>query len=95
VKPLLSGATPFPIKYAAVCSAVAAADLLAAWFLAFASFVAQSGLILSVVMTVDAFAEIEVVLRLWAVTGVKEGLPNELRDDDDDIADAALPREGP
>jgi hypothetical protein len=70
-----------------VCSAVAAADLLAAWFLAFASLVAQSGLILSVVITVDALADIEVVLRLCAI-GARDGLPTELRDDEEDIAEA-------
>lgn len=83
------------MRYAAVCNAVAAADLLAAWFLAFASFVAQSGLILSVVITVDALADIDVVLRLCALVGAREGLPIEFREDDDDIAEATLPRPFP
>lgn len=53
---------PF-IKYAAVCSAVAAAALLAAWARAVASLVAQSGRILSVVMTSGAAADNEVPRR--------------------------------
>jgi len=82
---------PLPIRYAAVCSAVAAADLLAKWFLAFASFAAQSGLILSVVMTVDALADIEVV-RLLCVWTTSAGLLVELSDDEDDIAEEKAPR---
>jgi hypothetical protein len=50
---------PF-IRYAAVCSAVAAADLRAACALAVASLFAQSGRILSVVTTSGAFADREV-----------------------------------
>jgi hypothetical protein len=52
-----------------VCNAVAAADRRAIWDLAFASLVAQSGLILSVVITVEAVADIDVVRLLW-VCGV-------------------------
>jgi len=74
-----------------VCNAVAAADLLAAWFLALASFVAQSGLIRSVVMTVDALADKDVVLRL-EVMGASVGLLGELRDEDDDMAEVTLAR---
>jgi hypothetical protein len=62
-KPRVS-AVPFPIKYAAVCSAVAAADRRAKCDLALASLVAQSGRTLSVVMTVEALADIEVVRLL-------------------------------
>ena len=51
------------MRYAAVCRAVAAAERRAACALAAANFVAQSGLILSVVMTSGAFAEREVPLR--------------------------------
>jgi hypothetical protein len=75
-----------------VCSAVAAADRRAAWFLALASFVAQSGLILSVVITVEALAEIDVVLRRGVEVGASEGLPKEFKDDDDDIAEVTFPR---
>lgn len=83
---------PFPIKYAAVCKAVAAADLRAKWDLAFASFVAQSGLTLSVVITVEALADMEVV-RLLCVCGVSVvGLPVEFKEDEDDMAEAKLPR---
>jgi hypothetical protein len=91
-KPRLS-AVPFPIRYAAVCRAVAAADRRAKCDLAFASFVAQSGRTLSVVMTVEAFAEIEVV-RLLCVCGCGDsaGLVVELSEDEDDIADAKAPR---
>ena len=46
-----------------MCNAVAAADLRAAWALAVASLLAQSGRILSVVMTSGAFAERDVPLR--------------------------------
>lgn len=70
--------------------AVAAADLRAAWFLAFASLVAQSGLTLSVVITVEAFAEIEVVLRRAPAKGLRVGLAAEFRDEDDDIAEPAV-----
>lgn len=84
-------AVPFPIKYAAVCKAVAAADLLARWLLAFCNFVFQSGLTRSVVMTVEAFAEIEVV-RLLCAFGTRLGLAEELIEEEDDIADEKLPR---
>jgi hypothetical protein len=72
--------------YAAVCRAVAAADLRAAWFLAFANLVAQSGLTLSVVMTVASLADTEVVLRRPAI-GLSEGLTAEFSDDDEDMAE--------
>jgi hypothetical protein len=78
-----------------VCSAVAAADLRAAWFLAFASFVAQSGRTLSVVMTVDALAEMEVVRLRAGLAGARLGLPVEFKEDDEDMAEEAAPREFP
>jgi hypothetical protein len=53
---------------------VAAADRRAICDLAFASFVAQSGLILSVAMTVEAEADIDVV-RLLCVCGASVGVP--------------------
>ena len=57
-----------------------------------ASFVAQSGRTLSVVITVDALADIEVV-RLLCVCGVGDsaGLVVELSEDDDDMAEAKVP----
>lgn len=73
------------MRYAAVCKAVAAADLLARWFLALCNFVFQSGRTRSVVMTVEAFAEIEIVRLLW-VFGVRAGPAEELMDEEDDIA---------
>jgi len=72
-----------------VWRAVAAADLRAAWFRAFASLVAQSGLTLSVVMTVDAFADMEVVLLRAPLLGLSVGLAAEFNDEDDDIAEPA------
>ena len=51
-----------------MCSAVAAAERRAMWDLAFESLTAQSGLILSVVITVGALADIDVV-RLLCVCG--------------------------
>lgn len=69
-----SGVWPF-IRYAAVCNAVAAADRRAAWARAVASFVAQSGRILSVVITSGALAEREVP-RLRPGPGDK--LPDEI-----------------
>lgn len=91
-KPRLSAA-PFPIKYAAVCRAVAAADRRAKCDRAFASLVAQSGRTLSVVMTVEALADIEVV-RLLCVCGCGDsvGLVVELSEDDEDIAEAKDPK---
>lgn len=68
-----------------MCRAVAAADLLAAWARALASFDAQSGLILSVVMTPGAVADSDVPLR-------REGLddiPVEDSDVCEDIAELA------
>lgn len=86
-KLLWSTVCPFPIKYAAVCNAVAAADRLAKWFLALCSFVDQSGLTLSVVITVEAFADIEIVRLLWAA-GSSVGLaPVELIEVEEDIAE--------
>jgi len=80
------------MRYAAVCNAVAAADLRAKWDLAFVSFVAQSGLILSVVMTVEAVAEIDVV-RLFCVCGVSvAGLFAEFIEDVDDMAEGKVAR---
>jgi hypothetical protein len=76
----------FPIKYAAVCNAVAAADRRAKWDRAFASFVAQSGLTLSVVITVEALAESDVVRLLCGPGESVGGLPGVLREEDDDIA---------
>lgn len=73
-----------------MCKAVAAADRRAKWDLALASFVAQSGRIRSVVMTVEALAEIDVV-RLLCVLGTSVGLVVELREEDEDIAEAKLP----
>ncbi len=86
-------AVPFPIKYAAVCKAVAAADRRAKWDLAFASFVAQSGRTRSVVITVEAFADIEVV-RLLCVCGCGDsaGLFVELSEEDEDIAEEKEPK---
>jgi hypothetical protein len=83
---LLLSVDPVPIKYAAVWRAVAAAARRAKWDLAFASFVAQSGRTLSVVITVEALAEIDIV-RLLCVLGEREGLVCELREVDDDIAE--------
>lgn len=72
---------------------MAAADRLAKCDLALASFVAQSGRTLSVVITVEAFADIEVVLRLWLFgCGDNAGLVVELREDDDDMAEAKAPK---
>lgn len=42
-------------------------------------------------MTVEAFADIEVVLLLW-VFGTRDGPAAELSEEDDDIADEKLPR---
>lgn len=42
-------------------------------------------------MTVEALADIEVV-RLLCVFGTRDGLAAELSEEDDDIADAKLPR---
>lgn len=42
-------------------------------------------------MTVDALADTEVV-RLLCVFGVRAGPAEELREEDDDIADAKLPK---
>jgi hypothetical protein len=53
--------------------------------------VAQSGLILSVVITVEALAEIDVVLRRGTDVGGNTGLPREFKDDEDDIADVTFP----
>lgn len=94
-RPLEVNANPrlsFPIKYAAVCNAVAAAALLAAWLLALVSFVAQSGRILSVVITVGAFAEIDAVLRRDIVTGARPGLATEFKEEEEDIAEETFPR---
>jgi hypothetical protein len=44
------------------------------------------------VITVEALAEIDVVLRRGADVGASEGLPKEFKDDDDDIADVKFPR---
>ena len=52
---------------------------------------AQSGRILSVVITVEAFAERDVALRRGADAGASEGLPVEFSDDEDDIAEATFP----
>lgn len=73
---------PF-MRYAAVCKAVAAADLRAACARAVASLVAQSGLILSVVITSGALAEIEVPRRLPG----PGDMPEEDNDVCEDIAD--------
>lgn len=67
------------MRYAAVCKAVAAADLRAAWARALASFVAQSGRILSVVTTPGALTDNEVALRLAG--------PGDMPDDDTDVCD--------
>jgi hypothetical protein len=42
-------------------------------------------------MTVEAFADIDVVLRRLAGFGANEGLPVEFKDDDEDIADEKFP----
>lgn len=52
---------------------------------------AQSGRILSVVITVEAFAEREVALRRDADAGASDGLPAEFNDDEDDIAEETFP----
>jgi hypothetical protein len=64
------------MRYAAACSAVAAADLLAAWARAPANLDAQSGRILSVVMTPGAVAESDAPRR-------REGLEDSPADDSD------------
>jgi len=79
-----------PIRYAAACNAVAAADLRAMFALAVASFIAQSGRTLSVVITMGELAEIEVVLRRFAVSEMSVRPENEPRDEDEDIADVAF-----
>jgi hypothetical protein len=72
---------------------VAAADRRAKCERAFASFVAQSGRTLSVVMTVEALADIEVVRRLCVCgCGDSVGLVVELSEDDEDIAEAKDPK---
>lgn len=43
-------------------------------------------------ITVEALAEIDVVLRRGADVGASEGLPKEFKDDDDDMADVTFPR---
>ena len=55
--------------------------------------VAQSGRTLSVVITVEAFAEMDVVrLLCFAPCGTRVvGLPVEFKEDEDDIAEAKLP----
>lgn len=65
------------IRYAAVCSAVAAAARLAAWFFACANFVAQSGLIRSVVTTSGALTAYEVFFRF--------GVPGTGREEVEDV----------
>ena len=78
------------IRYAAVCKAVAAADRLAALARAVASFCAQSGRILSVVITPGASADKEVARRrVVVVPGLAFAEFNEL---DDDIGEATAPR---
>lgn len=71
------------MRYAAVCSAVAAADLRAACALAVASLLAQSGRILSVVTTSGALADSEVP-RLLPGPGDS---PDEDKDVWEDMAD--------
>ena len=88
--PLPSLPTPFPIRYAAVCKAVAAAARRAAWALALASFCAQSGLILSVVMTLGAEADSDVVRRRVALVGESIVLSVEFMDEEEDMAEVAL-----
>jgi hypothetical protein len=74
------------MRYAAVCKAVAAADLRAACARALASFVAQSGLILSVVITEGALADKEVARRREPAPG------DDPSEDEEDIADDACAR---
>jgi hypothetical protein len=72
-----------------LCSAVAAADLLRACALASANFFAQSGLTISVVITVLSVTAREVA-RLRPVGDV---IPGEFNEEVDDMADVAVPRD--
>lgn len=71
-----------PIIKAAVCNAVAAADRRAAWDRASANFFAQSGLIVSVVMTLGALTE-----RDWPRRRLGAGVPPGLLCSSDDVED--------
>jgi hypothetical protein len=75
-----------PIIYAALCKAVAAAALRKACDFASASFFAQSGRTISVVMTVLSFTASEVALLLPP----GDTTPDELSEVVEDIAEAAL-----
>lgn len=83
LKPLLSDEL-LPITYAALCRAVAAADLRNACARASASFFAQSGRTISVVMTCGEFAESDLPLFLPPPPSVEVG---GVRDDAEDIAE--------
>ena len=72
--------------YAALCSAVAAAALRKACDFASASFLAQSGRTMSVVITVLSVTASDVALLLPGPAAV-----GEFKDEVDDIADVALP----
>ena len=75
-----------------MCRAVAAADRRAAWARAVESLVAQSGRIRSVVITVDAFADNDIVRRRLVDMGDCRStlLAVELMEDEEDMADAEL-----
>jgi hypothetical protein len=76
-----------PKTYAALCRAVAAADLLNTFARASANFFAQSGRTRSVVTTFEEVAEREVaLLRVWFCRPVL------WRDVDEDMADVAALR---
>lgn len=75
------------IRYTAVCSAVAAADLRAAWARASANFCDQSGRMRSVVMTAGEDAEIDPVRRRPNEAPRDPWPGPDAREDEEDIAD--------
>lgn len=93
-RPRLKFRDSFPLelgftRYAAVCRAVAAADLRAACARAFASFWAQSGRTLSVVITLGSVADKEVARRRPTTAAA---FPDE-RDDVDERGEEKFGRE--
>ena len=71
-----------------MCRAVAAAERRAACALALASFWAQSGRILSVVMTLGSVAEREVALRRPVSAGAPLAATAEFREELEDPGDS-------